>query len=260
MLLFDQICYFFVTTTSHTQRIWIVNTSGRHPKTTASVLHSCCVSLLLFHSTSRCSLRHVRFNPAAPEQLPQSWVLRFFELLPTHLKLKLRQCSRSLLDLVDGSTSSRLNVRLATLNWKLDFMVAAEVVFDLMCKNVVALDLSSLFVPDARCFGAVVANLSKAVPGAGAPILLPRLQHLTVRLSQVKLLSAIAAATAPCSVKQLSLWCCQACRLGHPAATSALGVEMVSIADTAHELASVGKCTVTNMPSSSSPWCCLTGT
>lgn len=61
---------FFVTTTWHTQRIWIVNTSGRHPKTNASVLHSCCVSLLLLLSTSscgcRCSLRHVRFKSSCP--------------------------------------------------------------------------------------------------------------------------------------------------------------------------------------------------
>jgi hypothetical protein len=147
-----------------------------------------------------------------------------------------------LLDLVDGSSSSRLSVGLATLNWKLDFMEAAEVVFGLMCNNVFALDLSSLFIPDARCFGAVVANLSQAVPGAGAPILLPKLQHLTVRLSQVKLLSAIAAATPPGSLKQLSLWCCQACRLGQPAATDALGVEMVSVADVVEELERVGEC------------------
>lgn len=92
---------------------------------------------------------------------------------------------------------------------------------DLARNNIVAIDISALsdLEGPALCHAVEPA----CVPhGAVAAVLLPRLQHVTARLMQVKLLSALAAATAPGSVKQLSLWCCNSCKLGRPAASTGL--------------------------------------
>lgn len=158
------------------------------------------------------------------EQLPKAWLLRFAELLPNHLKLQLRQCSRSMLELVDGSS----NLIVWAGPSAFGNPRSAAVMFDLMHNYVGALVVSALPAAAADCFTS--ASAAHSVP-------LPRLLHLRAHMHQHKLLSTIAAATAPRGLNGLVLDCCGMCFLGQ----AVIGVVQLSPSDAQGLLTAAGE-------------------
>lgn len=144
------------------------------------------------------------------QQLPQSWIHHFIELLPSHLKLTLRQCSCSMLKLIDSHPSSCLAWQVIASRKDTDIRFdSRRTSLALFAPNVVHLDVSKLpFLGEVTFTSEVI--LARAEQLRSKPVF-SRLRKLTMRADQWAILGAVESNTAARSLEQLLLWCCHAC-------------------------------------------------
>lgn len=151
------------------------------------------------------SALHTVLQPKTFElnSLPESWLLRFAELLPSHLKLQLRQCSTQMLGLVDGSSK---------LRWRVPGKGSTEEHYPalILCKaHIVTIELQEL--PNAgepHSAGGLAYWVSRCLRDH---IPLARLEQLECRADQMHCAHTLLDAAPQGCLKRLTLWCCRGC-------------------------------------------------